>query len=188
MRSRIVLIVLVFISLNVQSQELEKAPKQISVELGYRYMLSNDLVPDGGSAGYGFMIDYAWKLSGYTPSKRAVYLSVPLGYTILPGSTTGPSQRMLNYGWAVRHMIGKGQVVQPYVGYGLLLNQVSVEDREGQLFGHQTRFALGSNFNHGSLITPYITVEYSMARHPQLDIAESSWLHFIELKAGIRIK
>lgn len=167
-------------------QELEKAPKQYSLELGYRYMLSNELVPGGGTHGYGFLLDYAWQLSGYQPGHNPIYLSVPLGYTMIPGGDAGPTQRMLHYGWTVRHMIGKPRKIYPFLGYALLLNQVSVSDREGQLFGHQTRFAAGVNFNSDSRVIPYITFEYSMTRHPQFD-APSSWLHFIELKTGIRL-
>ena len=170
----------------ISGQELEKAPKQYSIEIGYRYMLSNELVPDGGVHGYGFLLDYAWQLSGFHGKKRPVYLSVPLGYTMIPGGNSGPSQRMLHYGWTVRHMIGNGKTLHPYIGYALLLNQVSIEDVEGSLFGHQTRFAAGMNFKTESRVKPFITFKYSMSRHPQLG-APSSWLHFIELKSGIRL-
>jgi len=173
-------------SVVLSGQELEKAPKQYSFELGYRYMISNELVADGGSHGYGFLLDYAWKLSGYTPEKNGVYLSIPLGYYMIPGVNGGPTQRMLHYGWTVRHMIGRERKIQPFIGYGLLLNQVSVEGRDGQLFGHQTRFSAGTNFNSDSRWIPFVTFEYSMARHPQFD-EESSWLHFVELKLGVRL-
>jgi hypothetical protein len=188
MRSRIVALALIICAFNVQAQELEKAPKQISFELGYRYIMTNELISNGGLNGYGFLIDYAWQLSGFTETKHPVYLSVPLGYTIIPGSETLAGQRMLHYGWAVRHMLGKKKTIQPYVGYGLLLNQISIEDREGQVFGHQTRFGFGMNYNNKSILTPYLTLEYSMARHPQLDVEESSWIHFLEVKAGVRFK
>ncbi len=153
-------------------QELIKAPKQYSLEIGYRYSLSNDFISSGGKHGYGFLLDYAWQLSGFTPAKHAVYLSVPIGYTILPGSGSTPGQRMLSYGWTVRHMMNRDKTVQPFVGYALLLNQLSFENRDGSVFGHQTRFAAGLNYNTESMVTPYITLEYSMARHPQLDVAE----------------
>ncbi len=188
MRTRIILMVFVIGSFTLHGQELVKAPKQISFELGYRYMLSNDLVPGGGVNGYGLLIDYAWQLSGYTETKHPVYLSVPIGYTVIPATAGAPGQRMLHYGWAVRHMIGRGKTIQPYLGYGLLLNQVSIENREGQLFGHTTRFSFGTNFKNESILTPYITIDYSMARHPQLDVEENSWLHFLELKLGLRFK
>lgn len=168
-------------------QELEKAPKQYSFELGYRYMISNELISGGGTHGAGFLLDYAWQLSGYTPDKNAVFLSVPIGYAIIPSTSGGPAQRMLHYGWTVRHMIGREKKIHPFMGYALLLNQVSADDREGQLFGHQTRFAVGVNFNSGGFTTPYIAFEYSMARHPQFE-AESSWLHFMELKLGLRFQ
>lgn len=186
MKKWILLSVLTIISFPGRGQEIEKAPKQYSLELGYRYMLANVLVPDGGTHGYGFLLDYAWQLSGYLPGHNPVYLSVPIGYTMIPGGDTGPTQRMLHYGWTVRHMIGKPKPVHPFLGYALLLNQVSVDDRAGQLFGHQTRFAAGVNFNSDIRVIPYITIEYSMTRHPQFNAA-SSWLHFMELKTGIRL-
>ena len=172
----------------VSGQELLKAPKQYSLELGYRYSISNDLLPSGGQHGYGFMLDYAWQLSGFTPAKRPVYLSVPLGYTIVPGSGSNPDQRMLSYGWTVRHMLNRDKTIQPFMGYALLLNQYKESGREGSLFGHQTRFALGMNYKTSSILSPFAKIEYSMARHPQLDVAESSWLHFVELKVGVRVK
>ena len=175
-------------SIEMKGQELVKAPKQYSLELGYRYSISNDLLPSGGSHGYGFMLDYAWQLSGFSGSKRPVYLSVPIGYTIIPGSGAVSGQRMLSYGWTVRHMMNKDKTFQPFLGYALLLNQFSIDDRDGSLFGHQTRFDLGLNYRTESAITPFIKMEYSMARHPQLDNPESNWLHFIEIKAGIRLK
>lgn len=188
MRSRIVLLFIVFSFMNLTSQDLIKAPKQYSFELGYRYMLSNDLLAAGGQNGYGFLIDYAWQLSGFTPEKHAVYLSVPLGYSYLPSRGLSPDQKMLHYGWAVRHILRKPKKVQPFLGYALLLNQFSIGDRSGQLFGHQTRFAFGASYNNEASIKPYVAIEYSMARHPQLDVEDSMWLHFVEFKTGIRIK
>jgi hypothetical protein len=49
-----VLLFTVFSFINLTSQDLIKAPKQYSFELGYRYMLSNDLLTIGGQNGYGF--------------------------------------------------------------------------------------------------------------------------------------
>lgn len=181
-------LILTWTSHLIYSQELTKAPKQYSLELGYRYIISNDFVSSGGIHGYGFLLDYAWQLSGFTTAKHPVYLSVPIGYSFLPGGGSEPGQRMLSYGWTVRHMLNRDKAVQPFVGYALLLNQLSFENREGSIFGHQTRFSAGLNFRTESIITPFIKLEYSMARHPQLDVAESYWLHFIEMKLGLRLK
>ncbi len=189
MMKKLILFWIGIISLStLNGQELVKAPKVISVELAYRYMMSNDLVSNAGSNGYGFLVDYAWQLSGFNGKKHPVYLSVPLGYVVVPGNDTDPGMRMLHYGWAVRHMLGHGEKVKPFLGYGLLLNQVSIENREGQVFGHQTRFTFGTDFNTQKRVLPYLAVEYSMARHPQLDQEDSSWLRFLELKAGVRIQ
>lgn len=186
MKKWILLSVLTVIASDSVGQEPGKAPKQYSLELGYRYMLSNELVPNGGVQGYGFLLDYAWQLSGYLPGHNTFYLSTPVGYTLIPGGVAGPDQRMLHYGYTVRYMIGTPKAVHPFLGYAMLLNQVSVGDREGQLFGQQTRIAAGANFITFTRVIPYITIEYSMARHPQFDTA-SSWLHFLELKTGIRM-
>ena len=172
----------------IRGQELVKAPKQYSIEIAYRYSLSNDFLISGGDHGYGFLLDYAWQLSGFTPAKRAVYLSVPIGYTIIPGTGSTPGQRMLSYGWTVRHMMSRNKTVQPFIGYALLLNQLSFENRDGSFFGHQTRFSAGLNYKTSSIFTPYLALEFSMARHPQLDVPDSYWLHFLELKLGVRMK
>ncbi|MFZ5939733.1 MAG: hypothetical protein ACOYXB_04090 [Bacteroidota bacterium] len=177
-----------FLASSLHAQELLKAPKQYSVEAGYRYMLKNDLVPGGATSGYTLLLDYAWQLSGYTTAKKPIYLSVPLAYTWFPGTNGATGMRMLSYGWTVRHMLTRDRAVNPFLGYALLLNQVSVDGVEGQLFGHQTRFEAGVNFGGSARLKPYIKVEYSMSRHPQLNDPESYWLHAVELKAGVRIR
>jgi len=186
-QATVILILLSFLSTELYAQELLKAPKQYSVELGYRYLLKNDLVPNGATSGYTLLLDYGWQLSGYTAGKKPVYLTVPLAYTYFPGQNGTTGMRMLSYGWTVRHMLTRDKNINPFLGYALLLNQLSVNGTEGQLFGHQTRFEFGANFRGAEKLKPFLKVEYSMSRHPQLDDPESYWFHAVELKAGLRI-
>lgn len=168
------------------SQEIHKAPKQITAELGYRYVLKNDLLSDAAASGMSLMLDYGWQLSAFDGIGKPVYLTIPLGYTYFPGSSSATGMRMLSYGWSVRHMLTSGGRTSLFMGYGLLLNQLSVSDREGQMFGHQTRFEFGVNFLDKQPLSPFIKLEYSMSRHPQLDDPESYWFHAVELKTGVR--
>jgi len=156
------------------------------MELGYRYIMKNDLLLDGAPSGMTLMFDYGWQLSALDGKGKPVYLTIPLGYTYFPAGNSTTGMSMLSYGWSIRHMLGYGKAIDPFLGYGLLLNQLSVKDREGQMFGHQTRFELGVNFAGLKSVIPFAKVEYSMSRHPQLDDTESYWFHAVELKAGLR--
>ena len=96
--------------LYAQSVSISKVPKQISIEFGYRNSfykntrLSNDGSTTGtlnnATNGYGFLVDYAWQLSGLNGKKPAVFLSVPIGYSVLlPDDALSKKISMLNYGW-----------------------------------------------------------------------------------------
>gem|GEM_PF-3350410 len=58
------------------------------MEFGYRNLFSlidnaNALPAKLATQGYGFLFDYAWQLSGLNKKRPAVYLTVPIGYTVL---------------------------------------------------------------------------------------------------------
>jgi hypothetical protein len=180
------IVLLFFVSFLITStsfaQNLPKAPKQYSVEIGYRYLTNNTF--DLKNQGTTILFDYAWQLSGYT-GKPAAYLSVPLGYTMLFRGEGLKNGKILTYGWTVRHNlknIGKGN---PYFGYGLLLNQLSPEGAEGRIFGHQTRFDLGYTFNNTLRVKPFAKLEYSITRYPSLDKPKADKIGAIEIKTGI---
>lgn len=178
----LVLLVLA-ISITGFSQEIEKAPKYISLEVGQRYIASTSF--DMKNMGTTVLFDYAWQLSGYT-GKPAGYISIPIGYTSLYGGTGTHTGGILSYGWAVRHDLKANQNTIPFFGYGLLLNQLRLNDVDGSSFGHQTRFDVGVLFNDNKKFSPYIKAEYSYTRYPHLGNAESDKIHAIEVKAGVR--
>lgn len=180
-----IIFAIIFIALTSSTfaLEIEKAPKHKSLEIGQRYLSSNTF--DMKNMGTTILFDYAWQLSGFT-GKPAGYISVPLGYTFFfagDGKNTGG---ILSYGWTVRHDLKSNQKTIPFFGYGLLLNQLRLENIEGSVFGHQTRFDFGYEFNSDKKLSQYIKVEYSFTRYPRWGDKESDRMHAFELKGGVR--
>ena len=172
----------------LSAQQIKKAPTQYSFEIGYRNLFSHsNNINLNNSHGYGVLFDYAWQLSGFDGTKNASYISVPIGYTILPGNDAlSKSVNMLNYGWTVRHELGKNKKVIPFVGYGLLLNNMRITKREGSVFGHQTQFDLGVNFHTRTRLIYFAKVQYSYTSYPQFDQEKRFKLHYADLRVGIR--
>jgi hypothetical protein len=172
---------------SAQQTTLKRVPKQISFELGYRNLLSIKNLDTDVKHGTGFLLDYAWQLSGLDGSKPAAYISVPLGYTsMIPGSDSSNELSMLCYGWTVRHQLAKDKKWIPYLGYGLLLNKIRESHRDGSVMGHQTQFELGYNIKTARRLQYVIKVQYSYSSFPRLDDKEKIKTHFIDLRAGIR--
>ena len=187
MRKTIVTILISILFSGLSSaQQMEKVPKQYSLEAGYRYILSsefNNVAPSG----YTFIFYYAWQLSGFG-KKKASYISVPIGYTIMPaGSSDDDQVRVVSYGWTVRHELAKDKKFVPWMGYALLLNQYSEETVEGRLFGHQTRFSLGTNYMGFDRLIPFAKIEYSLTNFPIWGQDQSKQYNFFEFKLGIRL-
>ncbi|MFA9389011.1 MAG: hypothetical protein ACERKD_04360 [Prolixibacteraceae bacterium] len=180
----IFLVLLGVLSISSFAQEIAKAPKYKSLEVGQRYIASSSF-EDMKNMGTTVLFDYAWQLSGYS-GKPAGYISVPLGYTYLYSGTGTQTGGILSYGWAVRHDLKANKKTIPFFGYGLLLNQLRINGREGSSFGHQTRFDFGYLFNDNKNFSPYVKVEYSYTRYPHLDVAKSDKIHAFEVKAGVR--
>lgn len=181
-------------AVNVFAQEtaIVKVPKQISIEAGYRYVLpviDNSNVLGGNSAtnGYGFLVDYAWKLSGLNGKRPGVYLSVPLGYSImLPDNSASKRVSMLNYGWTVRHELSVNKPITPFVGYGLLLNTLKVAETDGGVMGHQTQFEFGANLNTKTRLKYFAKLEYSYTSYPKLGDSKRIHYQFLDLRLGVR--
>ena len=154
----------IFIAVNTsivfaqKDSTLHRVPHQISVEFGYRNSfykntyLTNDGTLNGiansATNGFGVLADYGWQLSGLNGKKPAVYLTIPMGYSILlPDNPTSKRVSMLNYGWTIRHeLAAKDKKIIPFIGYGLFLNNLSVDGVQGSVSGHQTQFEGGVNF------------------------------------------
>lgn len=186
--NKIILFFLLFLlplSLFSQVDEKDRVPKQLTAEMGFRYVFSNSF-ENQVDRGYTLLIDYAWQLSGFK-RKKASYLSVPLGYTILlPASAEDNRVSILSYGWTVRHELARDRKWIPFIGYGLLLNQWRESGVDGSIFGHQTRFDAGMNFHTGSRLSYFAKIEYSFTRYPELKKAKSNKIHVAEFKVGLR--
>jgi len=165
-------------------EALKKAPKFVSVEMGYRYLPTTTY--DIKNQGFTLLADYAWQLSGFT-GKPAAYLSVPLGYTHLFGNNGASSGGILSYGWTVRHELKATGKAIPFIGYGLLLNQLRINDTPGSVFGHQTCLNAGYRFKTGKKFDLYTKLEYSYARFPHLGSKKSDSMQGVELKVGVRL-
>lgn len=187
MKSFIILFVLFTnISLVAQDTIMEKSPKQFTFEAGYRRNISSGF-ENKADNGFNLAAEVAWKVSGFH-KKSAVYFGVPLGYNYsFANSENDQNTSTLFYGWIVRHEIGKNKKYTPFAGYGLLLNQYRIKNTDGSIFGHQTRFEFGINKHLKKKSYFFAKIEYSFARFPSLGNSSSNQIHFVEIKAGIRI-
>ncbi|MEA4983517.1 MAG: hypothetical protein VB066_12480 [Paludibacter sp.] len=183
----ILILVLGTLSIQAQQNTLKKAPKQYSFEFGYRNLFAHSNITMNNTHGYGALFDYAWQLSGFDGTKNASYISVPMGYTILlPNDELSKRISMLNYGWTVRHELMRNKKIIPFVGYGLLLNNLRVDEREGSVFGHQTQFDLGLNFNTDTRLIYFAKIQYSYTSYPRFDEPERIRMHYADLRVGVR--
>lgn len=187
MKKSLLIIVLSFAFINLLSaQEMDKVPKQFSLEAGYRYVVSSEF-ENVAPTGYTFIFDYAWQLSGFH-KKKASYISVPIGYTYMPaGSLSDEAVSIISYGWTVRHNLSRDKSIIPWMGYALLLNQYRQSEVEGKLYGHQTRFSFGADFKGLGKLTPYVNIEYSMTNFPVWREKESKQYNHIAVKLGVRL-
>jgi hypothetical protein len=182
-KSFFLLLFLFFAVFTLNAQSFSRVPKFVSAELGYRYIPSTSF--DIKNQGMTLLVDYAWQLSGFT-GKPAAFISVPLGYTYLFGGNSSNSGRILSYGWTVRHELkSKGKAI-PFLGYGLLLNQLKIENIDGAVFGHQTCLNFGYRFKSEKKTNYYIKLEYSYSRYPHLGAKKSDSMQALEFKTGIR--
>jgi len=173
-------ILLVFVCV-VSVFSLERVPKQYGLEFGGLYGHRND-VSGVESFGVTIMFDYSWQLSGLDGTRAASYISVPIGYTYFQDE---PTLKILSYGWTIRHDLLKDKTVVPFLGYGLLLNQLSDQRDAGKRFGHQTRFDLGCEWFLDKPLHLFTKTEWSMTRFPDRE-GGSDWMYRVALKVGVR--
>lgn len=179
-------------SVFAQESTIVKVPKQISIEGGYRYVFpvidrsANPLV-NSATNGYGFLADYAWKLSGLNGKRPGIYLSVPIGYSVmLPDNNASKRVSMLNYGWTVRHELSVNKPITPFAGYGLLLNTLKVDGTAGGVMGHQTQFEFGANLNTKTRLKYFAKVQYSYTSYPKLGDSRRIHYQYLDLRLGVR--
>ena len=189
---------------------IKRIPHQISVEFGYRnsfyqntYLLSNGnyaefdangkVLPNqtynSATHGVGILADYAWQFGGLTGKKPAIYLSIPMGYTILlPDNSASKRISMLNYGWTIRHNLATSdKKLIPFVGYGLFLNNMSVDGVPGSVSGHQTQFEGGLNFSTATKLQYFVKLQGSYSSYPKLGNGKSLHFMYADLRVGVRL-
>jgi hypothetical protein len=190
-----VTLLLILGSGNVLAQKdsiIRRVPKQISIEAGYRNVFSvidrsaNPFV-NSASNGYGFLLDYAWKLGGLTGKKPGIYLSVPIGYAVMmPNNNASKSISMLNYGWTIRHELTVNKPITPFLGYGLLLNTLKVAGTDGGIMGHQTQFEFGANLNTKTRLKYFAKLQYSYTSYPKLGDSKRIHFQYLDFRVGAR--
>lgn len=189
----IVSFIFILYSNNLTAQEtfISKVPKQISFEAGYRNVFT--VIDEIGSYtnkasnGFGVLFDYAWQLSGLDGKKPAIFLSVPIGYTILFADDSSLKRNsMINYGWTVRHELSTNPKIVPFVGYGLFLNRLSMGAKDGEIIGHQTQFEGGVNLNTSSRLKYFAKLQCSYTSFPRLENPKSIHYMFADLRVGVR--
>lgn len=180
-------VLIVFSFFSTQAQIFKKVPKQYSLEIGPRNLFSYSNITLNNSQGFGGLFDYAWQLSGFDGTKNASFISVPMGYTILPGNYAATKRiSMLNYGWTVRHELARNKKIIPFVGYGLFLNDLKIKGTEGSVFGHQTEFDFGLNFNTRTRLKYFVKLQYSYTSYPRFNEPKRIKLHYADLRLGVR--
>jgi hypothetical protein len=188
---------------------IKRIPHQISFEFGYRNSfyqntyLSNDgtyalidattgkalpYLANSATHGVGVLADYGWQLGGLTGKKPAIYLTIPMGYTMLfPDNPASRRVSMLNYGWTIRHDLATmDKKIIPFVGYGLFLNNLSVAGVQGSVSGHQTQFEGGVNFNTTTHLKYFVKLQCSYSSYPRLSYNKSLHFMYADLRVGVR--
>jgi len=159
----------------------ERVPKQYSLEFGGIYAHKNEISHES-LPGATVLFDYSWQLSGLDGTRPASFITVPMGYTVFSGDS---SLSILQYGWTIRHDLTKSTPVIPFLGYGLLLNQLHYEGDKGSRFGHQTRFDVGAEWFNDRPFHLFAKGEWSMTRFPERT-GGSDWFYSAGVKVGVR--
>lgn len=178
-------VITIFFLTTIYSQNtvFEKVSKQYSIVFTGESVIKSTY-DNIAKSGFGFELDYAWKLSGYN-KKKNVFLSLPIGYKFFK-STNNQGLKVLEYGWKVRHELRKNKNWTPYLAYSLLLNQNWFEGVKGSTFGHQTRFSFGINKKIKNKLFFNIILNYSLIRIPSLNNVKADRLTRMSIGAGLR--
>ncbi|HLP06329.1 MAG TPA: hypothetical protein VK152_12965 [Paludibacter sp.] len=184
-----ILFVSICIVAKAEGNEFSKVPKQLSFEAGYRNSFYRHTgLNNPASNGYGWLLDYGWKLSGLNGKRPGVYLTVPIGYSVLyPDNALAQKISMLNYGWAVRHELSTNEKIVPFVGYGLFLNRLYLNGTPGSVTGHQTQFEGGLNFKTSTRLIYFVKLNCSYSSYPKLGDSKSLHFMYADLRAGVRL-
>jgi hypothetical protein len=187
--------IIIISNVAAQDQNTDRVPKQYSIEFGYRNVFStiwlgnaaitefSNKATNGGS----ILADYAWQLTGFNKIKKKAFISAVLGYTFINGNnSTNKNVSILSYGLAIRHELAKDKPLIPFLGYGLMLNQLSFSGTQGEIIGHNTRLEFGYNYYKSPHFVPFVKVQYSYVRFPKLYETQSYHVQSFELDFGAR--
>lgn len=187
MKYLFIIVLLFYSTYSISQSSSFNIPKEYSLEAGYRHVFHVSQLTNKASNGYGVLFDYAWQLSGFNGTSPRSFISVPMGYTVLmPDNALSVRTSMLNYGWTVRHELKKPSKWIPFVGYGLLLNNLRMDGTEGSLFGHQTQFEFGYNLRTSGRIQYFAKIQYSYTSYPRFNNPTRIRYHFADLRVGVR--
>ncbi|MFC2138394.1 hypothetical protein ACFLTE_09490 [Bacteroidota bacterium] len=125
---RIIFLIMIFTLITIELYSKSSVTKQKTIEIGCRNIFSSTF-ENKASSGMMALFDYAWQLSGIKGTSKASYISVPIGYAMLmPNTISNKLIKILSYGWTVRHELAVDKNAIPYIGYALLLNQLSIDE------------------------------------------------------------
>jgi opacity protein-like surface antigen len=105
---------------------------------------------------------------------------------LLPDNNISQRASMLNYGWAIRHELTKNKVFTPFVGYGLFLNTLKIQDVEGGIMGHQTQFDFGTDYKISSKLKLFAKLQYSYTSYPKPEHDKRLHYQFLDVRVGVR--
>jgi len=190
----ILIVIVRFLNISAQDQKLDIVPKQYSLEIGYRNLFStiwlgskNTEFSNKAVNGGSITADYAWQLTGFNNIKKKAYISAVMGYSfIVANSSSNKNVSILSYGLAIRHELAKDRPYVPFLGYGLMLNQFSFSGTKGEMIGHNTRLEFGYNYYRSLHFVPFVKLQYSYIRFPQLYASQSYHVQSLELDFGLR--
>jgi hypothetical protein len=147
----------------------------LALSLAYQAPLSIDKSFAGG-IGIAYTREYF--------VSRRTALGIHMALRIFPGS---PWQLALGYGLTFKHYLisRSAETTQGlYFLYGLLLQMNVLDGREGTATGHDTRLAMGYDWQVGSVF-PLIEVGYHLTQVRSFD-EETLWWPYTELLLGVR--
>jgi opacity protein-like surface antigen len=77
-------------------------------------------------------------------------------------------------------------VFTPFVGYGLFLNTLKIQDVEGGIMGHQTQFDFGTDYKISSKLKLFAKLQYSYTSYPKPEHDKRLHYQFLDVRVGVR--
>jgi hypothetical protein len=157
---------------------LENLPKRITIETGYSRLLKSN-IDEISNSGFAFGFYFMCPVSGFSGKPKA-FISLPLGYSVIPPKDTSKDFGIAYYGIHITHELSNKSKNIPFVGYSLLFNQLRKQYTEGRVIDHETHFDAGYYFGE----KVFLKAEDSIASYPELENPISDKLSNAGLKIG----